>query len=189
MRMLRSTLTSMSIWLVRWSMLPPYSATKVGWLVTRLHLIPKSRKSPPTTSPWVIQLVNLFFTLACKYPQSRQIKKINGWHISSDCCSNDGQEFNGSIYQKCSDKLDCGVQLAWTAGSNATKFGLGAKYNLDKDACVRAKVNNASQVGLGYQQKLRDGEYLGRTKIDIKYFDGRFHSNWNILCILLQVLL
>ncbi|CAD7079173.1 unnamed protein product [Hermetia illucens] len=90
---------------------------------------------------------------------------------------NDGQEFNGSIYQKCSDKLDCGVQLAWTAGSNATKFGLGAKYNLDKDACVRAKVNNASQVGLGYQQKLRDGVTLTlSTLIDGKNFNAGGHK-------------
>jgi voltage-dependent anion channel protein 2 len=72
--------------------------------------------------------------------------------------SNDGKEFGGSIYQRCNPKLETGVQLSWSAGSNATKFGIAAKYDLDKDACVRAKVNNSSQIGLGYQQKLRDGE-------------------------------
>lgn len=74
-------------------------------------------------------------------------------------CSNDGREFGGSIYQRCSDRLETGVQLSWASGSNATKFGIAAKYDLDKDACVRAKVNNVSQIGLGYQQKLRDGEF------------------------------
>lgn len=54
--------------------------------------------------------------------------------------------------------METGVQLSWASGSNATKFGIAAKYDLDKDAAVRAKVNNASQIGLGYQQKLRDGE-------------------------------
>lgn len=49
---------------------------------------------------------------------------------------NDGQEFGGSIYQKCSDKLDVGVQLSWTSGSNNTKIGLGDKWQLDKDAAV-----------------------------------------------------
>lgn len=47
--------------------------------------------------------------------------------------------------------------MAWSAGSNNTSFGIGAKYDLDTDASIRAKVNNASQVGLGYQQRLRDG--------------------------------
>jgi hypothetical protein len=74
--------------------------------------------------------------------------------------SNDGREFGGSIYQRCSDRLETGVQLSWASGSNATKFGIGAKFDLDKEAAVRAKVNNASQIGLAYQQKLRDGEFL-----------------------------
>lgn len=55
--------------------------------------------------------------------------------------------------------METAVQLAWTAGGNNTRFGIGAKYDLDQDAAIRAKVNNASQVGLGYQQRLRDGEF------------------------------
>lgn len=74
--------------------------------------------------------------------------------------SNDGREFGGSIYQRCSNRLETGVQLSWASGSNATKFGIAAKYDLDKEAAVRAKVNNASQIGLAYQQKLRDGKIL-----------------------------
>jgi len=90
---------------------------------------------------------------------------------------NDGQEFSGSVFQKCNDKLNCGVQLSWTSGSNATKFGIGAVYSLDKDASVRAKVNNQSQVGLGYQQKLRDGITLTlSTLIDAKNFNAGGHK-------------
>lgn len=70
---------------------------------------------------------------------------------------NDGTEFYGSVYQKVKPDLETGVQLNWTAGSNATKFGLAAKYTLDSDTSVRAKVNNASQIGLSYQQKVRNG--------------------------------
>lgn len=35
-----------------------------------------------------------------------------------------------------SDKLETAVNLAWTAGSNSTRFGIAAKYQLDKDASV-----------------------------------------------------
>lgn len=91
--------------------------------------------------------------------------------------SNDGQEFSGSIFQKCSDKLDVGVQLSWTSGTNNTKFGLGGKFQLDSDAALRAKVNNNCQVGLGYQQKLRDGITLTlSTLIDGKNFNAGGHK-------------
>nr|CAD7444217.1 unnamed protein product [Timema bartmani] len=90
---------------------------------------------------------------------------------------NDGQEFGGSIYQRVSPKLETGIQLAWTAGSNDTRFGIGAKYDLDKDAAVRAKVNNVSQIGLGYQQKLREGITLTLSAlIDGKNFNQGGHK-------------
>ncbi|XP_047459223.1 voltage-dependent anion-selective channel protein 2 [Mugil cephalus] len=73
---------------------------------------------------------------------------------------NDGAEFGGSIYQKVSDKLETAVNLAWTAGSNSTRFGIAAKYQLDKDASISAKVNNNSLVGVGYTQTLRPGVKL-----------------------------
>ncbi len=50
--------------------------------------------------------------------------------------SNDGTEFGGSIYQKVNDELETAVTLAWTAGSNNTRFGIAAKYKLDKDASL-----------------------------------------------------
>merc|ERR1719322_330695 len=65
--------------------------------------------------------------------------------------------FGGSVYQKVNPNLDTAVNLGWTASKNETSFGIGCKYTLDKNASLRAKVNNSSQVGLGYQQKLRDG--------------------------------
>ncbi|XP_023173363.1 voltage-dependent anion-selective channel [Drosophila hydei] len=90
---------------------------------------------------------------------------------------NDGQEFSGSIFQRTSDKLDVGVQLSWASGTSNTKFSIGAKYQLDDDASVRAKVNNASQVGLGYQQKLRDGITLTlSTLVDGKNFNAGGHK-------------
>ena len=91
--------------------------------------------------------------------------------------SNDGQEFGGSLFQKVNPNLETGVQLAWTAGSNATRFGLGCKYQLDSDISVRFKINNASQLGLGYQQKLREGVTVTlSTLIDVKNFNQGGHK-------------
>jgi voltage-dependent anion channel protein 2 len=73
--------------------------------------------------------------------------------------------------------LETGVQLSWKAGSNVTNFGIAAKYDLDKDAAIRAKVNNVSQIGLGYQQKLREGITLSlSTLIDGKNFNAGGHK-------------
>ncbi|MEE6515895.1 hypothetical protein FKM82_025017 [Ascaphus truei] len=70
---------------------------------------------------------------------------------------NDGTEFAGSIYQKISDNMETSVNLAWTAGNNSTRFGIAAKYQLDSNASISAKVNNSSLVGVGYTQTLRPG--------------------------------
>lgn len=90
---------------------------------------------------------------------------------------NDGQEFGGSIYQKVNSKLQTGIQLAWTAGSNATRFGLGCKYILDNDAYINAKINNSSQIGLGFTQKIRQGINLTLSAmIDGKNFNQGGHK-------------
>ncbi|XP_018417437.1 PREDICTED: voltage-dependent anion-selective channel protein 3 isoform X1 [Nanorana parkeri] len=70
---------------------------------------------------------------------------------------NDGTEFGGSIYQKVNQDVETSVSLAWSAGSNNTHFGIGAKYQLDSNTAISAKVNNASLIGLGYTQTLRPG--------------------------------
>ncbi|XP_029564692.1 voltage-dependent anion-selective channel protein 2 isoform X1 [Salmo trutta] len=90
---------------------------------------------------------------------------------------NDGTEFGGSIYQKVDDKLETAVTLAWTAGSNNTRFGIAAKYALDKDASLSAKVNNASLIGVGYTQALRPGVKVTLSAlIDGKNFNTGGHK-------------
>jgi voltage-dependent anion channel protein 2 len=90
---------------------------------------------------------------------------------------NDGTEFGGSYYQRVNDELETGVQLSWTAGSNATRFGLAAKYTPDKDSTFRAKINNSSQIGLSYQQKVRDGVTMTiSTLVEGKNFSQGGHK-------------
>ncbi|XP_042276854.1 voltage-dependent anion-selective channel protein 3 isoform X2 [Thunnus albacares] len=90
---------------------------------------------------------------------------------------NDGTEFGGSIYQKVNSNMETAVHLAWTAGSNNTRFGIGAKYQLDKDASLSAKVNNACLVGVGYTQTLRPGVKLTLSAlVDGKNVNGGGHK-------------
>lgn len=88
-----------------------------------------------------------------------------------------GKDFGGSIYQKVNDKIDCGISMKWTSGSADTLFGVGAKFALDSDASLHAKVNNKSLIGLGYQQKLRPGIVLTLSAaIDGQNFNAGGHK-------------
>lgn len=90
---------------------------------------------------------------------------------------NDGSEFSGSVFQRVNRQLETGVNLSWAAGSNATKFGIAAKYCPEKDTTIRAKVNNSSQIGLAYQQKVRDGVSLTlSTLVEGKNFNQGGHK-------------
>ncbi|XP_056889466.1 voltage-dependent anion-selective channel protein 3 [Takifugu flavidus] len=90
---------------------------------------------------------------------------------------NDGTEFGGSVYQKVNSNLETAVTLAWTAGSNNTRFGVGAKYQLDKNSSLSTKVDNGCLVGLGYTQTLRPGVKLTLSGlIDGKNVNGGGHK-------------
>lgn len=90
---------------------------------------------------------------------------------------NDGTEFFGSVFQKVNKDLETGVQLNWTAGSNATRFGIATKYTPDSCSTFRAKVNNSSQIGLSYQQKVRDGVTMTlSTLVEGKNFNQGGHK-------------
>lgn len=65
-------------------------------------------------------------------------------HFSPPSIRNDGTEFGGSIYQKVNEGLETAVTLAWTAGSNNTRFGIAAKYKLDKDASLSVSLQQSS---------------------------------------------
>ncbi|XP_040202144.1 voltage-dependent anion-selective channel protein 3 isoform X1 [Rana temporaria] len=90
---------------------------------------------------------------------------------------NDGTEFGGSIYQKVNKDVVTSVSLAWSAGSNNTRFGIGAKYQLDSNTTLSAKINNASLIGVGYTQTLRPGVKLTASAlINAKNFSAGGHK-------------
>jgi hypothetical protein len=82
------------------------------------------------------------------------------FYVLIDVNRNDANEVGGSVYQRINDRLETGVQLAWTAGSNQTRLAFASKYQLDPQTVVSAKVNNICQVGLSFQQSLKPGRKL-----------------------------
>lgn len=88
-----------------------------------------------------------------------------------------GKEFGGSIYQKVSENLECGIHMKWASASADTLFGVGTKFSLDKDASLHAKINNKSSIGLAYQQRLRPGIVLTLSaSIDGTNFNAGGHK-------------
>lgn len=145
-------------------------ATRAGWLATSWLLTLPNLKWPRTTLPLDTRLVISSFIPMCEslhHRKKRQEIEVIDWmrtarerkrflrmKQSSDLCDlwsvfcvcfmyfrNDGTEFGGSIFQKVNSKLDTAVHLAWTAGSNNTRFGIGAKYQLDKDASLSVRTD------------------------------------------------
>lgn len=91
--------------------------------------------------------------------------------------ANGGSEFLASVFHKVNRDLESGVQISWSLGTSETRFGFGAKYIVDNNTTFRAKVNNASQIGLSYQQKLRDGVTLTlSTQIEGKSLSAGGHK-------------
>nr|CAB3267607.1 voltage-dependent anion-selective channel protein 2 [Phallusia mammillata] len=90
---------------------------------------------------------------------------------------NDASEFGGSIFQSVNKSLSTGIQLAWTTGQNNTRFGIAAKYVIDSDATLNAKVNNAGQIGMGYTHQLRSGVKLTLSSlVDAKNLNAGGHK-------------
>jgi len=95
----------------------------------------------------------------------------------NSCAAGPGPVFGGSVFQKVSPQLETGVTLGWSAANNSTNLGVGCKYALDRDTSVRAKINNNTQLGLGYQQRLRPGVTLTlSTLIDTRNFNQGGHK-------------
>ncbi|XP_068143615.1 voltage-dependent anion-selective channel [Drosophila tropicalis] len=94
-----------------------------------------------------------------------------------------GDSWLASLFYKINEKFDAGVEISkisrtgggpeGVAGQAENEvpaqqvpqdesggnlmFGVGMIYHLDADSLIRAKINNAIEVGLGYEQKLREG--------------------------------
>ncbi|KAF9144528.1 Mitochondrial porin [Mortierella sp. GBA39] len=70
--------------------------------------------------------------------------------------------FSASYYHRINADLEAGGKAVWDAkaekgAKTPVALEVGAKFYLDRDAFVKAKVNNAGVLGLGYTQAIRKG--------------------------------
>uniref|UniRef100_A0A671L346 Non-selective voltage-gated ion channel VDAC2 n=1 Tax=Sinocyclocheilus anshuiensis TaxID=1608454 RepID=A0A671L346_9TELE len=82
---------------------------------------------------------------------------------------NDGTEFGGSIYQKVSADLETAVNLAWTAGSNSTRFSLAAKYMLDSSSSISVTMT------MSYFTQKRKNQLMLSALLDGKNINAGGH--------------
>lgn len=66
-----------------------------------------------------------------------------------------------------SDSLETAVNLAWTAGSNSTRFGIAAKYKLDSTSSISVSMALTKRVMLSrvYFQFLQIRVLLVQKKV------------------------
>lgn len=67
--------------------------------------------------------------------------------------------FSGSYYHRVNSDVEAGGKAVWDskAANQAVGIEVGTKYSLDRDAYVKAKIDNYGRLGLGYTQSLRKG--------------------------------
>ncbi|RWS30811.1 voltage-dependent anion-selective channel-like protein [Leptotrombidium deliense] len=82
-----------------------------------------------------------------------------------------------SLYQKVNGQLETGIQMGWSSSNNTPRFGLGCVYKFDDATSLRGKLNNQSQIGLGFTHRLRKGINLTLCAlIDGKNFNQGGHK-------------
>jgi len=88
-------------------------------------------------------------------------------------CRKNGDTWLASLFYKANEKIDAGVEVTKGAGGGGRGaenpeggeqdgggdviVNLGMIYHLEEEALIRAKINNVVELGLGYEQKLREG--------------------------------
>lgn len=126
---------------------------------------------------WLVGLLSKFDTKDSKLKSNNLALGYTTKEFVIHTNVSDGKLYSGHIYQKVNPFLETGIELAWSSENNDTKFGLGCKYAWDRDTTIRAKVNNSSQIGLGFAHKLRDGITITlSTLIDGKNFNQGGHK-------------
>jgi len=72
---------------------------------------------------------------------------------------NNFNTFSASYYHRVSPDVEAAAKAVYDSKSNhgGVLLEVGSKTCLDKNSFIKAKINNAGVIGLGYSQTLRDG--------------------------------
>ncbi|KAJ3288600.1 Mitochondrial porin [Borealophlyctis nickersoniae] len=82
--------------------------------------------------------------------------------------------FSASYFHRVNRDVEAGAKATWAKASDTVHVEVGTKYVLDRDAFLKAKIDNRGQLGLGYTQVLRQGIKLSLGGL----FDTtRLHEN------------
>lgn len=136
-----------------------------GWLAGYQYVY-STAKSALTKNSFAFGYKGKDFTLFGNMSVIWSVKIVR-WLLTSFSLSisrNDANEVGGSVYQRLNSRLETGAQIAWTSGTNQTRFALASKFQLDNQTALAAKVNNVGQIGLSFQQLLQPGKYLSMQR-------------------------
>ncbi|TDG48623.1 hypothetical protein AWZ03_004952 [Drosophila navojoa] len=111
-----------------------------------------------------------------------------GW--SNDKTTLHGELINAkgwlvSVFHKATDQIDAAIEIGQPASPlegddlqfGDVNAGIGMIYRLEGDALIRAKINSNAEVGLGFQQKLREGITMSiSTVLNCKQFSDGDHK-------------
>lgn len=97
-----------------------------------------SRGALELVSFWEIMTKSLWEGVNLKSHKSLNKARLDT--LASITNRNDGTEFGGSIYQKVNNKVETSINLAWTAGSNNTRFGIAAKYQMNEKTSIVVRI-------------------------------------------------
>lgn len=67
------------------------------------------------------------------------------------------RDFEMGVYNRVDNNLEVGFQSNFSTTGGNTLLGIGAKYDLDPTASIKAKVDTVGQLGVSYTQELRKG--------------------------------
>lgn len=94
-----------------------------------------------------------------------------------------GSECECSIFHTVSPKVDAGVHFVYSTNKKSDiLFGVAGRYQLDENICIRGKIHNLSQLGLGCEQRLRGSVVLTFSVLfDVRYFaEGKYKIGFSI---------
>ncbi|KAH8374235.1 voltage-dependent anion-selective channel [Drosophila serrata] len=158
---------------------------KVGFVQEKFHILADTglHSQPILNASLVVAQDEFLGGVGCEFDISNV--NFSGWKVALGYAKEpatvhaelrNGGSWLASLFYKVNDQIDAAVEIARAAilrtarneenpegqqeevevGGNTT-VSLGMIYHVDENALIRAKVNSAKELGLGYEQKFGEG--------------------------------